>query len=105
MKQTVVRGPRRSPATLVCPCFNVNEAEIGDAVDILGATTIEELTELTAAGGGCRGCHGRLRKMLSGVASACADERCSECGFHWAQCTCRSAAGFLDRVFAAQAAS
>lgn len=48
---------------LVCQCLAVSEHDVRRAVE-QGASTIEELTGLCGAGGGCGTCHVNLSEVL-----------------------------------------
>ncbi|MCA9100743.1 MAG: (2Fe-2S)-binding protein [Pirellulales bacterium] len=78
--------------TVVCHCYGVRESEIRDAIDTLGASTVAEVTATTRAGGGCNGCHCRIRRMLAGKPAACSlFEVCGNCGFNTIDCQCHAA--------------
>jgi len=49
---------------VVCKCFSVTEAKILKAVKDNGLKTVEEVTNFTKAGGGCRQCVGEIEKIL-----------------------------------------
>ena len=48
---------------LVCHCFAVFEGSVREAVSG-GATTVDDISSTTGAGGGCGGCHPSLCRML-----------------------------------------
>jgi bacterioferritin-associated ferredoxin len=47
----------------VCHCMAVTDRAVDAAIDA-GARTVDELTELCDAGGGCGGCHQMLQACL-----------------------------------------
>ncbi|MBI4802560.1 MAG: Fe-S cluster assembly protein NifU [Elusimicrobia bacterium] len=49
---------------LVCKCFSVTEAKILRAIKDNNLKTVEEVTNFTKAGGGCRQCAGEIEKIL-----------------------------------------
>ena len=49
---------------VVCKCFGITEARIMKAVRDNGLRTVEEVTNYTKAGGGCRQCVGEIEKMV-----------------------------------------
>ncbi|MBU2572647.1 MAG: Fe-S cluster assembly protein NifU [Elusimicrobia bacterium] len=49
---------------LVCKCFSVTEAKILKAIKDNNLKTVEEVTNFTKAGGGCRQCAGEIEKIL-----------------------------------------
>ena len=78
--------------TVVCHCYGVTESVIRDSIDMLGATTVAEVTATTRAGAGCNGCHCRIRRMLAGKPATCSVfDVCDSCGFNTIQCECRAA--------------
>ena len=64
------RGAKRekvivgSGERLVCKCFSVTEAKILKAIKENDLKTVEEVTNFTKAGGGCRQCVGEIEKIL-----------------------------------------
>lgn len=51
-------------AQIVCECFGVTADEIECVVADNGLRKIEDVTNYTKAGGGCRQCHGRIQELL-----------------------------------------
>ena len=49
---------------VVCKCFSVTEGKILRAIKDNGLRTVEEVTNYTKAGGGCRQCVGEIEKIL-----------------------------------------
>jgi len=49
---------------VVCECFGVTSEEIERVVRENGLKKIEDVTNYTKAGGGCRQCHGRIQEIL-----------------------------------------
>ncbi|OIO04930.1 MAG: Fe-S cluster assembly protein NifU [Elusimicrobia bacterium CG_4_10_14_0_2_um_filter_56_8] len=49
---------------IVCKCFSVTESVIRKAIKLNNLHTIEEVTNFTKAGGGCRQCHGEIEKII-----------------------------------------
>ncbi len=49
---------------IVCKCFSVTDSVILKAIKLNNLHTIEEVTNFTKAGGGCRQCHGEIEKLL-----------------------------------------
>jgi NifU-like protein len=49
---------------IVCECFGVTDAEIMRVVKENGLTTVEEVTNYTKAGGGCRSCHQKIIELI-----------------------------------------
>jgi NifU-like protein len=50
---------------IVCECFGVTDVEIERAVRENNLTTVEEVTNYTKAGGGCGGCHERIKEIIA----------------------------------------
>ena len=49
---------------IVCKCFSVTESVILKAIKLNNLHTIEEVTNFTKAGGGCKQCHGEIEKII-----------------------------------------
>lgn len=49
---------------IVCKCFSVTEGKIVRAIRDNNLKTVEEVTNFTKAGGGCRQCVGEIEKIL-----------------------------------------
>jgi bacterioferritin-associated ferredoxin len=50
----------------VCHCMAVSDRTVRAAVSS-GASTVEDITDMCHAGGGCGGCHSILQSMLDAV--------------------------------------
>ncbi len=50
---------------IVCECFGVTDKEIEKAVQENHLTTIEEVTNYTKAGGGCKRCHEKIQEIIN----------------------------------------
>jgi bacterioferritin-associated ferredoxin len=50
----------------VCHCMGVTDRTV-DAVIAAGASTVDEVTDLCQAGGGCGSCHEVLQALLDAV--------------------------------------
>jgi NifU-like protein len=55
---------------IVCECFGVTADEIERVVRDNALRRIEDVTNYTKAGGGCRQCHGRIQEILDRIAPA-----------------------------------
>jgi NifU-like protein len=49
---------------VVCKCFNVSEKTILKAIKLNNLKTVEQVTEYTKAGGGCRQCIGEIEEII-----------------------------------------
>jgi NifU-like protein len=49
---------------IVCECFGVTDKEIEKAVRENHLTTVEEVTNYTKAGGGCKRCHEQIEEII-----------------------------------------
>ena len=49
---------------IVCYCFNISEEKIRKAIEGNNLRTVEEVTQATKAGGGCKGCHNAILEIL-----------------------------------------
>jgi bacterioferritin-associated ferredoxin len=77
---------------LVCHCFRVSEAVIRNAIDILGSSSVREVSAQTGAGAGCTACHCRIKRMLAGESATCSPFTvCGDCGFFTPLCECKAA--------------
>jgi bacterioferritin-associated ferredoxin len=77
---------------VVCHCFRVTETVIRAAIDILGSSSVREVTEHTGAGAGCTACHCRIKRMLAGESAMCCPFTvCGDCGFYTPLCECEAA--------------
>jgi NifU-like protein len=52
---------------IVCECFGVTDKEIERAIKENHLTTIEEVTNYTKAGGGCRNCHEKIQAIIDAI--------------------------------------
>ena len=52
---------------VVCNCFGITDKEIERAVRENKLTTVEQVTHYTKAGGGCEGCHPKIRDIIDKV--------------------------------------
>jgi len=52
---------------IVCECFGVTDHEIERAVKENNLSTVEEVTNYTKAGGGCKSCHETIREIINRV--------------------------------------
>jgi NAD(P)H-nitrite reductase large subunit len=54
----------RGEKALVCTCFGVTEETIDEALQISAVQTVEDVTSLCRAGGGCGACTMMIQEML-----------------------------------------
>ncbi|MCK5553471.1 MAG: Fe-S cluster assembly protein NifU, partial [Deltaproteobacteria bacterium] len=52
---------------VVCNCFGITDKEIERAVRENNLHTVEQVTHYTKAGGGCEGCHPKIRDIIDKV--------------------------------------
>ncbi len=52
---------------IVCNCFGISDREIERAVKEDNLHTVEQVTHYTKAGGGCEGCHPKIRDIIAKV--------------------------------------
>jgi NifU-like protein len=52
---------------IVCECFGVTDVEIERVVRENNLTTVQDVTDYTKAGGGCGGCHERIKEIIGKV--------------------------------------
>ena len=52
---------------IVCECFGVTDKEIERAVQENHLTTVEEVTNYTKAGGGCKKCHEKIQEIIDTI--------------------------------------
>ena len=52
---------------IVCNCFGISDKEIERAVREDNLHTVEQVTHYTKAGGGCEGCHPKIREIIAKV--------------------------------------
>jgi len=55
---------------VICVCFGVTEGEIEQTVRQNHLTTIDEVTNYTKAGGGCKNCHEKIKAIIDRVYAA-----------------------------------
>ncbi len=48
---------------IICNCFDVSQGKIEESIDA-GAKTVDEITDATYAGGGCRRCRDLIQEVL-----------------------------------------
>jgi NifU-like protein len=61
-----VASPKKE-GQIVCECFGVTDMEIERAIRENHLTTVEEITNYTKAGGGCRNCHEKIQAIIDTV--------------------------------------
>jgi NifU-like protein len=63
------RGEKREKEEfeIVCNCFGISDKEIERAVRENDLHTVEQVTHYTKAGGGCEGCHPKIRDIIDRV--------------------------------------
>ena len=54
---------------IICECFGITDREIEREVRENHLTTIEEVTNYTKAGGGCKKCHGKIQGIIDAIYS------------------------------------
>ena len=82
----------KSADTLICHCYQVSASSILKAIDEGDAETIDEVTQLTAAGNGCGGCLCRIQRLLAGLPAECGPcALCPGCGHIKTLCHCMAA--------------
>jgi len=52
---------------IVCNCFGISDKEIERAVKENNLHTVEQVSHYTKAGGGCEGCHPKIRDIIARV--------------------------------------
>jgi NifU-like protein len=62
-----VEALRARKGQVVCECFGVTDNEIVRVIKENRLQTVEEVTNYTKAGGGCRRCHPQIEKLIAGV--------------------------------------
>lgn len=48
---------------IICNCFDISQGKIEEAFDA-GAKTVDEITNATYAGGGCKRCRALIQEVL-----------------------------------------
>ena len=63
------RGEKREKEEfeIVCNCFGISDKEIERAVRENDLHTVEQVTHYTKAGGGCEGCHPKIRDIIERI--------------------------------------
>lgn len=63
------RGEKREKEEfeIVCNCFGISDKEIERAVRENNLHTVEQVTHYTKAGGGCEGCHPKIRDIIDKI--------------------------------------
>ena len=85
-------GQAHSADTLICHCFEVKASAIRRAIDEGGATQVEEVSRLTAAGSGCGSCQCHIQRLLAGLPAECGPcALCPGCGTVRTLCECHAA--------------
>ena len=49
----------------LCHCLKVSHDEVQEAILLNGCETVDDVTNSCGAGGGCTGCHRRIREYLA----------------------------------------
>ncbi len=62
-----VEALRARKGQVVCECFGVTDNEIVRVIKENQLRSVEEVTNFTKAGGGCRRCHPRIEELIAGV--------------------------------------
>lgn len=68
------KGPKALEGRVVCVCFGVTEPEIERVVRENDLKTVEDVTNYCKAGGGCGGCHSKIRKIIARVRGEAVEE-------------------------------
>lgn len=86
-------SPAGSPETVLCRCAGVSEERVRVAVESGAAATVDEVMAKTDAGTGCRACHCRIQRVISGLPASCGGrfDWCHQCGCVNAICRCEAA--------------
>lgn len=86
-------APAGAKATYLCHCAKVSEEGVRALVEGGRAASVGEVMELTEAGTGCRACHCRIERVLSGLPATCGGrfDWCHQCGCVNAVCSCAAA--------------
>ena len=72
--EKAIENYRGTPSTvkegeIVCECFGITDKEIEKAVKENHLTTVEEVTNYTKAGGGCKKCHEKIQHIIDDIFS------------------------------------
>ena len=86
-------APAAEGEVFLCHCARVAESVVSSAVTLGEVTSVEEVMEVTGAGTGCRACHCRIQRVLSGLPAKCGGrfDWCHQCGCIGAICRCEAA--------------
>ena len=77
---------------VVCNCFDVKASTIKMVIESGNAKTVEDVSELTFAGTGCRSCLCRIERILAGSSVQCGPcAFCPACGVVPKLCKCEYA--------------
>ena len=57
-------APKKIEGDVICECFGVTDTQIKRAVMENSAKTIEDITDLVKAGGGCGQCHDQIQTII-----------------------------------------
>lgn len=78
---------------ILCHCAKVAESTVREKVEEGGITTIGDIIEATGAGSGCRACHCRIQRVISGLPARCGGrfDQCHQCGCIAVLCQCEAA--------------
>ncbi len=78
---------------LLCHCAGVAESAVRAEVEQKGLNTVPEIIEATGAGSGCRACHCRIQRVISGLPARCGGrfDQCHQCGCIAVLCRCEAA--------------
>jgi NifU-like protein len=60
-------GKHELEGQVVCQCFGITETEIERVVRENDLHTVEDVTNYCKAGGGCGGCHGKIKQIIKRV--------------------------------------
>ncbi len=55
----------KSKDKIICNCFSVTEKQIKEAIEKNGAKTVDDIKELTYAGGACGRCKGNIQAIIN----------------------------------------
>ena len=65
--ETGANADRNLEDEKLCMCFDVSENEVRRVIVENGLTSVEEVTNVTKAGGGCGGCKSRIQAILDEI--------------------------------------
>jgi NAD(P)H-nitrite reductase large subunit len=55
----------KAPAGYLCHCLKVSHDQVREAIAFHGCETVDDVTNVCSAGGGCTACHHKIRAYLS----------------------------------------